>query len=358
MEPGTRSPHTAVVDPELIADFRVEFDDAFDNIQGILVKLDRAADKHEDLHGLFRALHSVKSNLRMMQLDALSEFVHAMEDILDDMRSDKINYVTPFSDVSLLCLERVRDVFTAVFAGDADAAQLLDPVKQVLARVHTDHARYELHLQDVLVQLDPTLVATAIPASDERPVDLDFFKQMAVFIERRLGYAEQSLQRMLLMAEQMNALAGNTIDVTQLRAAVYVHDVGMAFLPPQLLGKQGEFSTEERHMLRSHADLGADLLDHLTEWYEASQMVRHHHERQDGQGYPRGLAGQQICAGAKLLAIVDTFEAMTQSRIYREQKRTVLRVVAEINAQVDQQFDRGWVEIFNQWARKSFSKAK
>lgn len=358
MEPEAHPPRESVFDPELVADFRAEFTDAVENIQGVLIDIERAGDKHDGLHALFRALHSVKSNLRMMQLNELSEVVHRLEDILDDMRTDRVAYDSRFSDVILLCMEKIRDAFTLVFDGSRATEHNLAPIKTVLLRVHADLAGFNQHLQEALLHLDPTLISATTTSNDECLTDLEFFKQMAAFIQRRLGYAEESIQRMLMMAEQMNALAGNVIDVNQLRAAIYIHDVGMAFLPTQLLAKQAEFTPEERLTLYRHPELCADLLDHLTVWNEASQMVRQHHEYQDGQGYPRGLAGEQICAGAKLLAIVDTFESMTQSRAYREQKRTVLRVVAEINAQVDRQFDRVWVDVLNQWVRKTYSKAK
>lgn len=353
-----RSQTEMVTDPELIGDFRGEYRDAVDAIHGILVDIERAADKHDGLHALFRGLHSIKSNLRMMQLNELSEFVHALESVLDDMRNDRVAYDSRFSDVTLLCLELIHDSFESAFAGQADYLEPLRAVQKALELMHEDSARFARHIQEVLLHLDPTLVAIVPHAADERPADLEFFRQMAAFIERRLGYAVQSMSRTLAMAEQINALAGSPIDVTQLRAAVYVHDVGMAFLPAQLLSKKEVLSDAERALLRKHPELSSDLLAHLGVWQEASRMVREHHERVDGQGYPQGLADAAICAGAKLLAVVDTYEAMTQTRAHREQKRTILRVVAEINAQSGKQFDPHWVNFFNQWIRQCYRSGK
>lgn len=341
-------------DPDLVRDFRDEFQDAYYQVETILVELEKSEDKHDGLNALFRALHSVKSNLRMMQFNELSEFIHSLENILDDMRENRLAYDERFSDVTLLSLEQVRDAFDALFSGDNNPAQDLIPLKSILDKAHHEHDNFESHICTALLHLDPLLVEEADTKKDERPSDLDFFAHIANFIEHRLGYDDGATRRQLEMAEQMNALANDPIDIEQLRAAIYVHDVGMAFLPQDLVHKESLFTDEERVSLKEHPVLGAHLLSQLGIWYEASKMVLQHHERMDGTGYPNNLKQDDICHGAKLITIIDTFEAMTHSRAHRDQKRTVLRVVAEINAQSEKQFDPKWVEIFNRWIRQVY----
>lgn len=341
-------------DPALIDDFRDEFQDAYDTVQGILVILESAEDKHENLHALFRALHSIKSNLRMMQLNVLSEFIHALENILDDMREDRISYDNRFSDIILLSLEQVRDVFNSMFVGDVTNENHLKPLQSLLENIHTDDAHVSQHFLAALQYLDPALVEVTDNSQKQHITDLEFFTQFAAFIETRLDYEQGTTHRIITMAEQLNILAGYPADVEHLRAAVYLHDSGMAFLPSDLLCKDGELGADEKLQLQRHVNLAADLLEHLGIWNEACQIVRQHHERFDGEGYPNQLSGEQICAGAKLLAIVDTFEAMTHKRAHREHRRTVLRAVAEINAQSGKQFDPAWVELFNTWIRQHF----
>ena len=332
MVPPPNQDATPVIDTELVNDFRDEFHDAFEQVQAILVELEYAEDKHDQLHALFRVLHSIKSNLRMMQLNALSEFIHALENILDDMREDRIEYDNQFSDATLLSLEKVEVTFEAIFAGDHSAFDKLLPLQALLEKVHEDLANFSNHLRNVLRHLDPGLLDEVSSDNDEQATDLTFFISLANFMEQRLNYEQGVAQRQLTMAEQLNAIAGNPIEQDQLRAAIYVHDVGMIFLPQSLLKKEGIYTEEERHSLAIHPELGAQLLEQLTIWSAASEIVLQHHERVDGQGYPNQLQGDQICDGAKLLSIVDTFEAMTHTRAHREHRRTVLRVVAEINA--------------------------
>lgn len=343
-------------DAELVADFRGEFTDACENIQHILIKLERAQDKHDGLHELFRALHSVKSNLRMMQLNQLSEFIHSMENILDDMREERLAFDMRFSDVLLLSLEKVRDTFNAIFAGDDAAIQELLILQDGLEQMHMQHQQFDQHMHALLLQLDPGLVQLELAQQPGRAEDLIFFRDLANFIEHRLGYDDDAISRTSQMAEQMNAIAGNPVHADQLRLAVYVHDVGMAFLPNNITDKPGDLSEEDKHSLFQHPKQGYHLLAQLGGWSEAAQMVLQHHERVDGLGYPAGCRTEHICAGAKILAIVDTYEAMTQKRAHRAHKRTALRVVAEINAQSTKQFDPHWVDVFNQWVRRVYLK--
>jgi HD-GYP domain-containing protein (c-di-GMP phosphodiesterase class II) len=86
-------------------------------------------------------------------------------------------------------------------------------------------------------------------------------------------------------------------------------------------------------------------------WAAATEMVRQHHEMPDGRGYPQGLKGDAICAGAKILAIVDAFEAVTLKHSGRGQSRSLVRAIAEVNA-CDNQFDTEWIGPFNNIIRK------
>lgn len=93
------------------------------------------------------------------------------------------------------------------------------------------------------------------------------------------------------------------------------------------------------------------LLQRMPGWTAAAEMVRQHHETHDGKGYPEELAGDAICAGAKILAIVDAFEAVTLKHSHRGQSRSLIRAIAEINA-CDDQFAAEWIEPFNRVIRK------
>jgi HD-GYP domain-containing protein (c-di-GMP phosphodiesterase class II) len=99
-----------------------------------------------------------------------------------------------------------------------------------------------------------------------------------------------------------------------------------------------------------------DILHKMGGWEEAAEIVLQHHEHCNGGGYPKGLEENEICAGAKILAIADTFDACRYARAYRtELKRPLIRAILEINRQADVQFSRQWVDTFNLVAKNNFT---
>ena len=105
-------------------------------------------------------------------------------------------------------------------------------------------------------------------------------------------------------------------DVAKLRTAAALHDIGKLHTPARILQKPGRLTDEEFVVIKRHPGDGADMLSPLDDPAVAA-MVRHHHERLDGSGYPDGLAGDEIPLGARIIAVADTFDAMTSNRAYR-----------------------------------------
>jgi putative nucleotidyltransferase with HDIG domain len=110
------------------------------------------------------------------------------------------------------------------------------------------------------------------------------------------------------------------VDADFLRAietAALFHDIGKLAIPDRLLGKPGPLTPEEYDHVKQHAAIGADLLLGLSIPGPLALLVRHHHEKWDGSGYPGRLHGEGIPAGARVLAIADCYDAMTSDRPYR-----------------------------------------
>jgi HD-GYP domain-containing protein (c-di-GMP phosphodiesterase class II) len=99
-----------------------------------------------------------------------------------------------------------------------------------------------------------------------------------------------------------------------------VHDVGKVALDARILDKAGPLDAEEMAQMRLHPVHGAAVVAHFAAYGEGHRLVRHHHERWDGDGYPDGLAGEAIPLGARILAVADTFDALTSARPYRAAK--------------------------------------
>lgn len=124
-----------------------------------------------------------------------------------------------------------------------------------------------------------------------------------------------------------------------------VHDIGKIGLPPGLLEKPGALTLEERRQMQEHSAIGERILAHVDEYSEISTIVRHHHERIDGQGYPDGLADETIPPVSRIIAVADAYNAMTSNRPYRDAMPSRVARLRLAQA-VESQFDTSVVAAF------------
>jgi putative nucleotidyltransferase with HDIG domain len=124
-----------------------------------------------------------------------------------------------------------------------------------------------------------------------------------------------------------------------------VHDIGKIGLPPGLLEKPGALTLEERRQMQEHSAIGERILAHVDEYSEIATVVRHHHERIDGQGYPDGLVGLEIPLVSRIIAVADAYNAMTSDRPYRDAMPSRVARLRLAQA-VDSQFDTAAVAAF------------
>jgi response regulator RpfG family c-di-GMP phosphodiesterase len=131
-----------------------------------------------------------------------------------------------------------------------------------------------------------------------------------------------------------------------------LHDVGKIGIPDRILLKPGPLTDEERRQMQTHTLLGEQMLDHVAFLRgEGLRIVRSHHERWDGRGYPDGLAGDEIPLGARVFAVADALDAMTSDRPYRRALPWAA-AEAEIEAQAGEQFDPDVVACFRSRRRE------
>jgi putative nucleotidyltransferase with HDIG domain len=124
--------------------------------------------------------------------------------------------------------------------------------------------------------------------------------------------------RMTVLAEQMAAACRFTDEEIQtVCRAGLLHDIGKIGIPDEILRRAGPLSDEEWDLIRRHPDIGADIVLKVSNLALVAELIRSHHERFDGKGYPRGLSGEQIPLGARILTVVDAYTVMTDGRAYR-----------------------------------------
>ena len=141
---------------------------------------------------------------------------------------------------------------------------------------------------------------------------------LARAIEAKDPNTEGHCQRLAIQAERMGrALGFDTAHLRTLRMAATLHDIGKIAVPEAILSKPGALTDEEYAILKQHPLVGAEICAPLRAAHEILPAIRHHHERWDGNGYPHRLAGEAIPLDARIIAIVDAFDAMIADRPYR-----------------------------------------
>ena len=123
------------------------------------------------------------------------------------------------------------------------------------------------------------------------------------------------LERLSLHTGERLGLSGD--DLVALSDAAYLHDVGKVKVPERILSKRGALDEAEREEIERHPDYGVEIIDGRRSLGAAAELVVAHHEWFDGAGYPKGLKGEEIPLGARIIAVVDAFDAMVTDRPYR-----------------------------------------
>lgn len=147
------------------------------------------------------------------------------------------------------------------------------------------------------------------------------------------GHSNRVSEYALALLESIGGVSEESM-----RIGAQLHDIGKIGIAGGILGKPGPLEGEEMLHIRKHPSIGIQILEPLLEDRTALDIVRHHHERWDGTGYPDGLAGEEIPLAARIVAVADTFDAMTTSRPYRA-ARTPAQAIAEIRREAGRQFD-------------------
>src|SRR6266850_1594889 len=148
---------------------------------------------------------------------------------------------------------------------------------------------------------------------------LSTIEALAMAVDAKDQITHGHIRRVQTYAMQLARRLGVS-DEKQLKAieaAALLHDMGKLAIPEHILNKPGKLTPAEFEKMKRHADLGADLLSSVKFPYPVVPIVRHHHENWDGSGYPAGIASTDIPIGARILSVVDCFDALTSDRPYR-----------------------------------------
>ena len=175
---------------------------------------------------------------------------------------------------------------------------------------------------------------------------MDTFESLVQSIHARDHYTEKHSQSVtkhaLDTARVMNCSA---YEIESLKISSLLHDIGKIAIPDHILLKPGHLTDEEYETIKNHPAIGESILRSIALFEDERKIIRHHHERWDGKGYPDGLSGENIPFHSRILAVADSFDAMTTDRPYRKALKTD-EAIGELQRNRNIQFDKNVVDAF------------
>jgi putative nucleotidyltransferase with HDIG domain len=168
------------------------------------------------------------------------------------------------------------------------------------------------------------------------------------------GHSQRVAEYVTTLANEM-ALDKSHIEI--IREAALLHDIGKIGIPENLLTKTSRLTNQEYDIVKKHVEMSITIIKHLPSMNHVIPAVIGHHERWDGKGYPRGLKEENIPLAARCLAVIDSFDAMTSSRPYRE-SLSVSSALIEIENNIGTQFDPIIATLFVKLVRNGTIKVK
>ncbi len=182
-------------------------------------------------------------------------------------------------------------------------------------------------------------------------LQMSIIETLALAIDAKDHSTHGHVRRVQVYAEGIAKSLGieNGDDLAALRTAALLHDIGKLAIPEYILSKPGKLTESEFAKMIRHVEIGANILEPIHFPQPVVPIIRHHHERYDGSGYPHGLKGDKIPLGSKILAVADTFDALTATRPYRN-PISVEDAISRIQGEAGTAFDPEAVKAFSRVA--------
>ncbi len=205
-------------------------------------------------------------------------------------------------------------------------AALATPVAIIILREQTlrrerddEHARRLEESQSYIAELEQRRTELQQRQAEIEEMYASTVEAFALAIDAKDRYTQEHIQRVKKVAvaiAQQIGLEGDQLRAIEVGAAL--HDIGKIAIPEHILNKPGRLNAEEFEVIKRHAEMGARILQPVHFPYPVMGVVRSHHEKWDGTGYPDALAGEDIPLGGRILAVADVYDALTSDRPYRE----------------------------------------
>jgi len=217
----------------------------------------------------------------------------------------------------------------------------------VLPLIYWVYRSYRLYLARLEAQKDRVEIEKR-HVEEIASLNMRTIEALALAIEAKDHTTHTHLQRVRTYAIEIAKEIGLSSDeIEALRAAALLHDIGKLAVPEHIINKPGRLTPEEFEKMKVHPLVGAEILERVAFPYPVAPIVRSHHERWDGSGYPAGLAGEEIPIGARILAVVDCLDALASDRQYRP-AMPLDQAMRQVKERADTWFDPKIVALLEQ----------
>ncbi len=224
--------------------------------------------------------------------------------------------------IGILILGEARSAIREPF--DADKLRLISAI--------SDQAASALHRAKLHEQLEENFVQTILA--------------LANAMDARDTYTHGHSQRLADLAEAtLREISNDEEQIRAIRWAALLHDIGKIGVADEILRKPGPLTPEEWVVMKQHPEIGAKIVQPVKQLANVAPLIRSHHEKYDGTGYPYGLKGKQIPLGARVLTVIDAYSAMIDDRVYRK-AMSHDEAIEELKRCTHTQFDPTVVEVF------------
>ena len=172
-------------------------------------------------------------------------------------------------------------------------------------------------IEEIVASKKAALIAIEASSLLQQSLE-ESIKAIASTVESRDQYTAGHMRRVGMLSMAIAGAMGLSKDTMRgIELASAIHDVGKIAIPVEILVKPGKLTNVEYMLVQTHVDAGYDIVKNIQFTWPVAEMIHQHHERMDGSGYPRGLKGDEILLGARIIAVADVVEAMSMNRPYR-----------------------------------------
>jgi ribonuclease P protein subunit RPR2 len=239
---------------------------------------------------------------------------------------------------------------------ETELTQEIERLRTELAQRDRESSDKDRQLERYAADLRETFKRERTRSQELRRSYMATVRALSNAVEARDAYTSKHAERVTAYAlEIARALGIQLSDTAEIEFGFLLHDIGKVAIPDAILFKPDALTDEERALMRRHPAIGAHIVRGIEFLGVATDVIRSHHERWDGQGYPDGLVGERIPLAARVFAVADALDALTTERPYRAASSfAASREI--ITGQAGAQFDPRVVEAFNSIPDTTFER--